>query len=103
VHWQQFSSTRSVIVGPFAEAQGIIFDDDDDDDYFQTKEIAYTLLIGSSTDGVARGAGYARTRAIELHRSEYSDYKALRFLCLLDGDDTMHRQQVAEQTIEYYY
>jgi hypothetical protein len=73
VHWQQFSSTSSVIVGPFAEAQGIIFDDDDDDDYFQTKEIASTLLIGFSTDGVARGAGYARNRAIELHRSEDLD------------------------------
>jgi hypothetical protein len=43
------------------------------------KKIASTLLIGSSTDSVARGAGYARNRAIELYHLEDSDYKALHF------------------------
>ncbi|KAL3936434.1 MAG: hypothetical protein SGBAC_008252 [Bacillariaceae sp.] len=60
--------------------------------------IPSNLLIGSSPDGNGRGAGYARNRAIELSPESSGD--DIRFLCLLDSDDTMHRHRIAEQT--YY-
>ncbi|CAJ1931962.1 unnamed protein product [Cylindrotheca closterium] len=58
--------------------------------------IPSTLLIGTSSDGKGRGAGYARNRAIEL--SYESSRDGTRFLCLLDSDDIMHRHRIAEQT-----
>jgi glycosyltransferase involved in cell wall biosynthesis len=60
------------------------------------------LLVGSSSTGVGRGAGYARNRAIEmnnpLHLSN-TDRSSIKFLCLLDSDDTMHKHRVALQTL----
>jgi glycosyltransferase involved in cell wall biosynthesis len=65
----------------------------------ETKRIRTKLLISSSDDGVARGAGFARNRAASLRPAmqekpcESYNY----FLCLLDSDDTMHETRVAEQ------
>ena len=64
-------------------------------------KIPSTLLIKSSIDGLARGAGFARNKAIELRGDmlkEDPDDNTHRFLCLLDSDDTMHHHRVAEQT-----
>ena len=62
------------------------------------------LLIGQSSEGVGRGAGYARNRAAELSLSTESKGKDIsssyhdeQFLCLLDSDDVMHPTRVAEQ------
>lgn len=46
-----------------------------------------------SDKNTARGAGYARNRAIELQRHS----SPLHFLCLLDSDDIMHPHRIAEQ------
>ncbi|KAG7344016.1 glycosyl transferase family 2 protein [Nitzschia inconspicua] len=83
------------------------------------RTIPSRLLIKSSDNGTARGAGYARNRAIEmnnppLHHSrrnvETSSSVAadsdstpsgdnnVKFLCLLDSDDVMHPNRVALQT-----
>mmetsp|Transcript_2752 Transcript_2752/g.6448 ORF Transcript_2752/g.6448 Transcript_2752/m.6448 type:complete len:487 (+) Transcript_2752:2-1462(+) len=61
-------------------------------------QIPSTLMIGTCPDGKGRGAGYARNRAIELSPESSGD--GIRFLCLLDSDDIMHRHRIAEQT--YY-
>eukprot|EP00980_Cylindrotheca_fusiformis_P003776 scaffold834_cov123-Cylindrotheca_fusiformis.AAC.23 len=65
-----------------------------------TTRLPSTLLIEASIDGKARGAGYARNKAVQMHRSvlEHVCSKAEHFLCLLDSDDTMHRHRIAEQT-----
>ena len=62
--------------------------------------ISSVLLIKASTDGVARGAGYARNRAVDIrHEKRFSSSTRVdhKFLCLLDSDDTMHPTRVAEQ------
>jgi hypothetical protein len=82
--------------------------------------IPITLHIAQSVDGVARGAGYARNRAVEMRSnhpdnnssasttSSSSNYQhsqqspiavaaADRFLCMLDSDDVMHPTRVAHQ------
>jgi glycosyltransferase involved in cell wall biosynthesis len=63
-------------------------------------KIPCNLLIASSAGSKGRGAGYARNKAIQLHEVESSDVPSdtLRFLCLLDSDDTMHKHRIAEQT-----
>jgi len=58
------------------------------------KRIQTKLLISTSEDGVARGAGYARNRAASLRTIESDD---AYFLCLLDSDDIMHETRIAEQ------
>lgn len=64
-----------------------------------TAKLPSKLLIATSIDGKARGAGYARNRAIQMHPDEkLSCSNATRFLCLLDSDDIMHRHRIAEQT-----
>jgi len=74
------------------------------------------LLIQRSSDGVGRGAGYARNRAASLryeqtqnNNDEQNMKKEARtsstndnedmfnFLCLLDSDDIMHEYRIAEQ------
>jgi glycosyltransferase involved in cell wall biosynthesis len=57
------------------------------------------LVIAKSVDGVSRGAGFARNRAVELGAStrspESSDQDS--FLCMLDSDDTMLPTRVIRQ------
>ena len=66
-------------------------------------KLSSVLLIRSSCDSIARGAGFARNQAVALRdygmpsTAKSSEYQ---FLCLLDSDDTMHRTRVAEQV--YY-
>ena len=66
-----------------------------------TTNISSKLYIRSSDDGVARGAGYARNRAVEIRNSIHDTMEETNsdhhFLCLLDSDDTMHPTRVAEQ------
>lgn len=78
------------------------------------------LIVGSSEDGEGRGAGYARNRAIEMNNSSLRDRKTLglgearsngesstdfkdsgglKFLCLLDSDDVMHKHRIIEQVL----
>ncbi|GKY95284.1 hypothetical protein MPSEU_000490400 [Mayamaea pseudoterrestris] len=52
------------------------------------------LLVASSPDGVSRGAGYARNRAVELRRNAAP---STCFLCMLDSDDIMKPNRVTEQ------
>lgn len=80
------------------------------------------LIVESSKDGEARGAGYARNRAIELNNkplidgessrggaksNESIDYvngsDSLKFLCLLDSDDVMHKHRIIEQVLYMIY
>jgi glycosyltransferase involved in cell wall biosynthesis len=57
------------------------------------------LLLDSSSDGVARGAGFARNRAVEINNSiDVPKKNILKFLCFLDSDDIMHKHRVAAQT-----
>lgn len=69
------------------------------------------LLVSSSANGSARGAGYARNRAIEMNNpplqqsrvkkavsASSTDHPLHKFLCLLDSDDIMHPHRVALQT-----
>ena len=58
------------------------------------------LLVESSPDGIARGAGFARNRAIEMNNpiDASKNVNSLKFLCLLDSDDIMHKHRVEEQT-----
>ena len=53
------------------------------------------LLLGKSSEGRARGAGFARNRAVALQTQ--SNHDDLHFLCLLDSDDTMYPHRIAEQ------
>jgi len=63
------------------------------------RRIRTRLLIGSNADGVARGAGFARNRAAELrcHSNDSDNSVTTSFLCLLDSDDIMHHNRIAEQ------
>ena len=61
------------------------------------EQIQIKLLISTSNNGVARGAGYARNRAASLRSGEHVDENDPYFLCLLDSDDIMHETRVAEQ------
>ena len=79
------------------------------------------LMVESSKDGGARGAGYARNRAIEMNNisldnevssrggklNEKGDTMeengTLKFLCLLDSDDVMHKHRVIEQLLYMIY
>ncbi len=81
------------------------------------------LLIGSGDTKVGRGAGYARNRAIELNNAPLRDKtntngegsnstgksgsteddNRLKFLCLLDSDDIMHKHRIIEQTLFMMY
>jgi hypothetical protein len=55
------------------------------------------LLIGRAKDGVSRGAGFARNRAVEMRRRSSSSTNHYNFLCLLDSDDYMHPTRISEQ------
>ena len=78
------------------------------------RRIPTTLRISQSVDGVARGAGYARNRAVAMrsnqhdndsstfsHEDQQSQLASVsavdRFLCMLDSDDVMHTTRVAHQ------
>jgi glycosyltransferase involved in cell wall biosynthesis len=68
----------------------------------KTCQISSNLWIQNSSDAVARGAGYARNRAVELgsrkrHDKEHHNGRPFSFLCLLDSDDIMYPTRVAEQ------
>jgi hypothetical protein len=65
-----------------------------------TSKLPSSLLIQTSIDGRARGAGYARNKAIQMQPddNDHGCSNALRFLCLLDSDDIMHRHRIIEQT-----
>jgi len=56
--------------------------------------IPTTLLISKSPDGIARGAGYARNRAVDLRKESTAEHC---FLCMLDSDDVMHPTRVVQQ------
>lgn len=58
--------------------------------------IPTSLEIAKSPDGVGRGAGYARNRAVGM-RAKLVGCKSSRFLCWLDSDDVMHPTRVGEQ------
>lgn len=62
--------------------------------YSEAFSIQTHLLIETSSDGVGRGAGYARNRAVGMRNRSTS---TLQFLCLLDSDDIMHQSRVEEQ------
>jgi len=67
------------------------------------------LILGYSKDGKARGAGFARNRAIEMNNplletkvdnsSCTEESSSIKFLCLLDSDDVMHKYRIIEQTL----
>jgi glycosyltransferase involved in cell wall biosynthesis len=61
------------------------------DVYFPT-----TMVLGRSADGVSRGAGYARNRAVAL-RPTVPSCSSERYLCLLDSDDRMQPTRIVEQ------
>ena len=76
-----------------------------------TTRIPSELHIARAPDGISRGAGYARNRAVELGaqpatttsspsppRPRRRRRNVKQFLCLLDSDDTMHPHRVYEQT-----
>lgn len=58
--------------------------------------VAPSLLTQKSSDGVARGAGFARNKAVAM-QNQSNENGILHFLCMLDSDDTMHPHRVAEQ------
>lgn len=62
-----------------------------EDVYFPT-----TMVIGRSAEGVSRGAGYARNRAVAL-RPTVPSCRSERYLCLLDSDDRMQPTRIVEQ------
>lgn len=70
----------------------------------ENNRIPSRLLIAKS-EGVGRGAGYARNRAAELSSQEGDSIRregsncVERFMCLLDSDDLMHPARVVEQTL----
>ncbi len=81
------------------------------------------LLVGSGKTDLGRGAGYARNRAIEMNNLPLRDRKysegegsnlngksdctenenKLKFLCLLDSDDVMHKHRIIEQVLFMMY
>ena len=85
--------------------------------------ISSRLIIESSKHDEGRGAGYARNRAIEMNNVLLRGRKApggegaklegksdcvedgsgLKFLCLLDSDDVMHKYRVIEQVLFMMY
>jgi glycosyltransferase involved in cell wall biosynthesis len=54
-----------------------------------------TLVLGRSSDGVARGAGYARNRAVALRPTTATAQR--NYLCMLDSDDRMQPTRIAQQ------
>ena len=83
-----------------------------------TPLIPSRLIVQSSKDGKARGAGYARNRAIEMNNPSLCDREcsgaaakcsesnddvkngsSFKFLCLLDSDDVMHKYRIIEQVL----
>mmetsp|Transcript_13577 Transcript_13577/g.31847 ORF Transcript_13577/g.31847 Transcript_13577/m.31847 type:complete len:562 (+) Transcript_13577:100-1785(+) len=82
-----------------------------------TELIPSRLMVESSKDGEGRGAGYARNRAIEMNNISLDDAASsegaksdetddtiekignLKFLCLLDSDDVMHKHRIIEQVL----
>ena len=71
-------------------------------EYDTSAKISSNLFIQSSSDGIARGAGFARNRAVEIREcmgdtNDATISSGEHFLCLLDSDDTMHPTRVAEQ------
>ena len=71
----------------------------------QNDSIVSRLIIGQSSDGSSRGAGYARNRAASLRaqhittgtETENNSTVINSFICLLDSDDVMHKHRIAEQ------
>mmetsp|Transcript_63931 Transcript_63931/g.73505 ORF Transcript_63931/g.73505 Transcript_63931/m.73505 type:complete len:555 (+) Transcript_63931:20-1684(+) len=90
-----------------------------------TTMIPSRLRVKVSCDGIAKGAGYARNRAIEMNNLsirncegiptsgetirnssegvEKEKNKSIKFICLLDSDDVMHKHRVVEQTLYMMY
>ncbi len=60
------------------------------------KCILSKLFIERSSDGIARGAGFSRNKAVAL-QTKSTENERHHFLCLLDSDDIMHPHRVAEQ------
>ena len=60
-----------------------------------------TLLIGKAEDGISRGAGYARNRAVHLRNVEDTDsasrQASTRLLAMLDSDDVMMPTRLVTQ------
>jgi glycosyltransferase involved in cell wall biosynthesis len=87
-----------------------------------SRVIPSRLLVQSSSNDIPKGAGYARNRAIELNnpsiynKEEISgkpiekssdgsenNKSIIKFICLLDSDDVMHKYRVIEQTLYMIY
>ncbi|OEU13248.1 hypothetical protein FRACYDRAFT_226647 [Fragilariopsis cylindrus CCMP1102] len=87
-----------------------------------TRVIPSRLLVQSSSNDIPKGAGYARNRAIELNNPPICNNEELsekpiekssdgsennksiiKFICLLDSDDVMHKYRVIEQTLYMIY
>lgn len=60
-----------------------------------------SILIAKAKDGISRGAGFARNRAVDLRKDALScltqEEGPRRFLAMLDSDDVMHPQRLAAQ------
>ena len=63
----------------------------------QIESVRSKLLISRNDDGISRGAGVARNRAVSLRKHTEGIIENNHFLCLLDSDDIMHKHRVAEQ------
>jgi len=56
------------------------------------------FFIGKSENEISRGAGYARNQAVALRtKSNSLSSQTFHFLCLLDSDDIMKPNRIAEQ------
>ena len=59
--------------------------------------IASSILIARAKDGVSRGAGFARNRAVDLRKQVDSSSTLHRFIAMLDSDDLMLPTRIASQ------
>lgn len=66
----------------------------------ELKRLPSFLWIQKSSDGVSRGAGYARNQAVYMRKS-INNMKE-HFLCFLDSDDRMYPTRIVEQ-LHYFW
>ena len=57
-----------------------------------------TILVAKAEDGVSRGAGFARNRAVDLRRNVSSSSGTTRLIAMLDSDDAMYPHRLAVQS-----
>lgn len=69
----------------------------------QTSYLPTCIVLGKAQDRIARGAGYARNRAVDLRKDATTTTNPSwqpppeRYLCMLDSDDIMKPTRIAEQ------